>query len=162
MDQQTLTNAFIENLAALSSYLEELSKLLLKEETALAEQELPEIELIADKKNQLTSQVEQAEQIRQSHCKQLSISPDKRGIQSWLRDKPSSIQLQISELWKRITYLGQKCTNQNQVNGILVAHLQRHTQDALSILRGAVAGQDSYSKKGAPENKQPQKIIAKA
>jgi len=115
MDQQTLTHAFIENLSGLSGYLEELSNLLLKEESALAEQELPEIELIADKKNQLTSQVEQAEQMRQSHCKQLSITPDKRGIQSWLRDKPSNIQSQISELWKRITYLGQKCNNQNQI-----------------------------------------------
>ena len=68
MDQQTLTNEFIENLLGLGADLDKLSILLLKEENALAEQNLSEIENIAVEKNQLTTQVEQAEKTRQSHC----------------------------------------------------------------------------------------------
>jgi flagellar biosynthesis/type III secretory pathway chaperone len=162
MDQQNLTNEFIENLQGLNVYLDKLSKVLIKEETALADQNITEIENIAIEKDQLTAQVEQAEHLRQTHCIQLEISPDKKGILYWLSDKPASTKKQIAELWKRITYLGQKCSNQNQINGILVANLQRHTQDALSILRGAVSGQESYSENGSPENKQQQNIIAKA
>ena len=162
LDQQTISNAFIDNLSRLNEHLDKLSKLLLLEETALAEQNIEKIDVLAAEKNQLTTQVEQAEQLRQSQCIQLQISPDKKGIQQWLKTKPVVIQRQISTLWKNVTYLGQKCSTQNQINGILVAHLQRHTQDALSILRGAVAGQDSYSETGSHENKQDQHIIAKA
>jgi flagella synthesis protein FlgN len=162
MEQETLIHAFIDNLSGLDSALDQLNKLLIKEESALAEQKLEAIEVIAKKKHQLTAQVEQAEQLRQTHCTQLQMTPDKKGLQQWLVNQPANLRQQIAELWKRISYLGQKCNTQNQINGILVAHLQRHTQDALSILRGAVTGQDSYSQKGAPENKQQQKIIAKA
>ncbi|MGD8784110.1 MAG: flagellar protein FlgN [Thioalkalispiraceae bacterium] len=162
MEQETLIHAFIDNLSGLDSALDQLNKLLIKEESALAEQKLEAIEVIAKEKHQLTAQVEQAEQLRQTHCTQLQMTPDKKGLQQWLVNQPANLRQQIAELWKRISYLGQKCNTQNQINGILVAHLQRHTQDALSILRGAVTGQDSYSQKGAPENKQQQKIIAKA
>jgi len=162
MDLQALTNSFIENLSELNQYLDKLSTLLLHEELALTEQNLDATESISIEKNELTAKVEQAEQCRQSLCLQLQISPDKRGIQGWLKTKPVELQQQVATLWKRITYLGQKCETQNQVNGIMVAHLQRRAQDALAILRGAVSGQDNYSQTGAHENKQNQKIIAKA
>ena len=162
IDQQTIINAFIDNLSRLNEHLDKLCNVLLHEETALAEQNVEKIDSLAAEKNQLTTQVEQAEQLRQSHCKQLQINPDKKAIQQWLKTKPAVLQQQVSSLWKHITYLGQKCSTQNQINGILVAHLERHTQDALSILRGAVTGQDSYSETGSHENKQDQHIIAKA
>jgi len=162
MDQQELIDSFVANLSGLSKHLNALSKLLLEEETALSEQNLEASEAIAAKKNQITAEVEQAEQLRQSLCLQLQITPDKKGIQLWLKSRPASLQQDIVSLWKRITYLGQKCNTQNQINGILVAHLQRHAQEALAVLRGAVAGQDSYSQTGEHENKQNQKIIAKA
>jgi len=162
MDQQALTHSFIENLSELYEYLDKLSALLLREELALTEQNLDASESISTEKNKLTANVEQAEKQRQLLCRQLQIPPDKHGIQDWLKTKPVEMQQQVATLWKRITYLGQKCETQNQINGIMVAHLQRRAQDALAILRGAVPGQDSYSQTGAHENKQNQKIIAKA
>ncbi len=162
MEQQALINSFIENLSELNGYLGKLSTLLVQEESALTEQNLAATEEIAAEKNQLTAHVEQAEKLRQSLCVQLQITPDKRGMQHWLKTQSVEIQQQVTSLWQQITRLGQKCNSQNQINGILVAHLQRHTQDALAVLRGAVTGQDSYSQTGSPENKQNQKIIAKA
>lgn len=162
IDQQTVIHAFIENLSELKNHLDKLCKLLLQEETALADQNHAAIENIASEKNQLTAQVEQAERLRQSQCGLLKITPDKQGIQLWLKSRPVALQKQVSTLWQQITYLGQKCSTQNQINGILVAHLQRHTQDALSILRGAITGQESYSQTGVHENKQNKHIIAKA
>ena len=162
MDLQVLTHSFIENLSELNESLDKLSAVLLQEEVVLTEQNLDKTESISTEKNELTAKVEQAEKQRQFLCQQLQISPDKQGIQRWLKTKPTDIQQQVATLWKRITYLGQKCETQNQINGIMVAHLQRRAQDALSILRGAVSGEDSYSQTGAHENKQKQKIIAKA
>lgn len=162
MEQQALVNSFIENLSKLNGHLGKLSKLLLQEETALTEQNLAATEEIAAEKDQLTTQVEQAEKLRQSLCVQLQIKPDKQGMQHWLKTRPVEMQQQVTSLWQQITHLGQKCSSQNQINGILVAHLQRHTRDALAILRGAVTEQDSYSQTGIHENKQNQKIIAKA
>ena len=76
IDQQTIIDAFIDNLTRLNEHLDKLCKVLLQEETALAEQNIEKIDNLAAEKNQLTTQVEQAEQLRHSHCTQLQINPD--------------------------------------------------------------------------------------
>ena len=82
IDQQTLVHAFVENLSDLHSKLDKLCKLLLQEETALADQNYDAIKQIAIEKNQLTAQVEQAERCRLSQCDKLQIEPDKQGAES--------------------------------------------------------------------------------
>ncbi len=161
MSQQESINQLINSLTELDSYLTELSKILLQEQTALSDKQIDDIEKLAELKTGLTQQIESAECNRVNICADLNILPDKKSLGKWLKKQPKIIQQQIAKTWKRITYLGQKCTTQNQINGIMVAHQQRFTQDALSILRGTVSDQDEYSKKGMQENKFSHNIIGK-
>jgi len=161
MSQQESINLLVTSLTELDTHLAELSNILLLEQTALSDKQLESIEKLAEQKTNLTQQIERAEQTRVRVCADLNIQADKKSLVKWLKTQPRGIQQQIAKLWKRITYLGQKCTTQNQINGIMVAHQQRFTQDALSILRGTVSGQDEYSEKGMQENKFSHNTIGK-
>ncbi len=161
MSQQESINLLVNSLTELDTYLTELCKILLQEQTALVDKQMDSIEKLAEQKTNLTQQIENVEQRRVSICADLNIQPDKKSLGLWLKTQPKAIQQQIAKRWKRITYLGQKCTTQNQINGIMVVHQQRFTQDAISILRGTVSGQDEYSENGMQENKSSHNIIGK-
>ena len=161
MSQQESIDHLVASLTELDTFLTELCQLLLQEQTALSEKQLESIESLAEQKTNLTRQIEHVEKNRINICAGLYIQPDKKSLGKWLKTQPKNVQQQIAKRWKRITYLGQKCTTQNQINGIMVAHQQRFTQDALSILRGTDGGQDEYSEKGLQKNKFSQNIIGK-
>jgi len=162
MSQAELINNLVTSLAELDHNLTQLSETLRQEQKALAGKNFDEIEKLADEKTHLTQRIEQSEQTRLSVCADLNIKPDKASLGKWLRTQPKTAQQHVAKLWKRITFLGEQCATQNQINGILVAHQQRHTQDALAILRGVVAEQDEYSEKGKHSPKFSHNIIAKA
>jgi len=161
MNQQESINSLVDILSTLDTSLSELYKILLQEQNALSEKQLDNLEKITQQKTALTQKIEVAEQHRVGICTELNIQPDKKSLGIWLQTQPKLIKQQIAKRWKRITYLGQKCTTQNQINGIMVAHQQRFTRDALSVLRGTVSGQDEYSEKGMQENQFGQNIIGK-
>lgn len=161
MSQQESINLLVNSLTTLDTCLSELHTILLQEQAALTDKQLDNLVTLAQQKTGLTQKIEAAEQNRMAICANLNIQPDKKSLGQWLKTQPKTIQQQIAKRWKRITYIGQKCTTQNQINGIMVAHQQRFTQDALSVLRGTDGGQDEYSNKGMQENKFGHNIIAK-
>ena len=160
MSQQALINHLVTSLSELDTKLTQLSQTLLQEQTALSDKHFDNIQTLADEKITLTQGIELAEQSRVKACAELNISPDKAALGKWLKTQPKIIQQHIAKLWKRITFLGQKCATQNQINGILVAHQHRHAQDALCILRG-VAGPDDYSEKGKQDTQFSHNVIGK-
>lgn len=155
------TSSLIANLDSLSTQLSQLYKLLQQEETALAENDFARIETLAADKTALTQQVETTEQARRTICQRLDIRADIEGIQAFVKQIDASAKTNIIKLWQRITVLGQHCANQNQLNGILVAHQQRRTREALNILRGHFDVGNRYSNKGAQESEQPQQSLGK-
>jgi len=155
------TQALIVNLTSLCEQLGELYKLLQLEETALAENSYQDIEQLAAKKTALTQQVEASECIRQTICDRLNIRANIDGIQAYIKDIDATAKIKIIKLWQRITILGQHCSSQNQLNGILVAHQQRRAREALNILRGHFEIGNRYSKKGAQESEQPRHTLGK-
>ena len=161
MSQPETIKHLVSSLSELENDLTKLCTILIKEQTALTDKQLDSIEQLAEQKTNLTQKIENTEQIRIGICADLNIQPDKNSLGKWLKSQPKTIQQQVAKHWKRITYLGQKCATQNQINGIMVAHQQRFTQDALSILRGTDGGQDEYSEKGMQKNKFNHNIIGK-
>lgn len=155
------TQALIVNLTSLCEQLGELYKLLQLEETALAENSYQDIEQLAAKKTALTQQVEASECIRQTICDRLNIRANIDGIQAYIKDIDATAKIKIIKLWQRITILGQHCSSQNQLNGILVAHQQRRAREALNILRGHFEIGNRYSKKGVQESEQPRHTLGK-
>lgn len=155
------TQALIVNLTSLCEQLGELYKLLQSEETALAENSYQDIEQLAAQKTALTQQVEASERVRQTICNRLNIRANIDGIQAYIKDIDATAKIKIIKLWQRITILGQHCSSQNQLNGILVAHQQRRAREALNILRGHFEIGNRYSKKGAQETEQPRHTLGK-
>lgn len=153
--------ALTANLDTLSTQLHQLYKLMQQEETALAENNYAEIEKLAAEKTVLTQHVETTEQDRRVICRALNISANIEGVQALVKHIDAKTRTNIIKLWQRITMLGQHCANQNQVNGILVAHQQRRTREALNILRGHFDVGNSYSNKGAQESEQLQHSLGK-
>jgi len=161
MNQPESIKHLVSSLSELENYLTKLCTILLNEQTALTDKQFDIIEQLALQKTDLTKKIDDTEKIRVGICTELNIQPDKQSLGKWLKTQPKTIQQQIAQHWKRITYLGQKCTTQNQINGIMVIHQQRFTQDALSILRGTAGDPDEYSEKGMQENKFTNSIIGK-
>ncbi len=161
MHNPELVNTLITNLAELNQHLSELYQLLLSEETALVEKQQDDIEILAAKKIALTRLIEQTDKARLAVCEQLGIKPDRQSIQIFTKRLDKDSRMTIAKHWQKITTLGQHCSSQNQINGILVAHHQRYTRQALEILRGSMTNHDIYSEKGATATGTDSKILGR-
>lgn len=155
------TQALTDNLGKLCEQLGQLYKILLLEESALAKNNYTDIEHLAAQKIQLTQQVEQTEQQRRIICQQLNINANIEGLRALVKQTNSNDKANLIKLWQRVTTLGQHCSTQNQVNGILVNHQQRHAREALNILRGHFGITNMYSNRGAQESEQPRHSLGK-
>lgn len=149
MTKPQQTDALLRLLAALQQALGRLLALLEQEQLALRDKNIDSMEKIAADKEAISAEVEQLEQQRQQLCEQFKIAPDHGGLTQFLHGIPALVARRVQERWQAISEIGAACLEQNQVNGIVVAHQQRHTQDALAILRGAVTSSELYSAKGA-------------
>ena len=161
MSQHNLIHQLVSCLSELESDLTTLDQVLQQEQSVLTEHRTDELEKLAESKTRLTHQIEQTEKTRIGLCHGLNIKPDKNALIKWLVTQPESMRRQIAVLWTHITALGQKCSAQNQVNGILVSHHQRHIKEALNVLRGSVVGNDEYSAKGVHQTNFSHNIIGK-
>lgn len=155
------TQSLIATLENLCGQLSQLYKILQLEETALAKNIYTEIEKLATQKTEFTHLVEQTEQQRRHNCALLNISTDSDGLRALVRQVDSATKTQIIKLWQRVMTLGQHCSTQNQLNGILVSHQQRHAREALNILRGHFGITSMYSNRGAQEAEQPRHSLGK-
>jgi flagellar biosynthesis/type III secretory pathway chaperone len=148
--QQIITQLFSQ-LNELGRKLEQLAATLLQEQTALAQNAYAEIERLAQHKEALSGEIEQLEKQRQAACRQLNIGCDFASIQALLNRIAKPLAARLEQQWDTIIRLGGECASQNQVNGILVAHQQRHAQQALAILRGITGNSEVYSASGAQQ-----------
>lgn len=153
---------FISTLMRLDEQLQQLLTLLVQEQDELSRPRPQHIEEIAARKLQLTEAIEQTEEQRHTLCSQLNIAPDKQALQAWLQDKPDRLKNTIARLWQQIAQRGQQCATQNQLNGAIVNHHERHARDALAILRGATGNHDAYSDKGTHHSTKESQVIARA
>lgn len=138
-------------LSDLANKLGQLSAILLQEQTALTQKEYDALEGYARNKEALSAQIEQLEQQRHALCQQLQIANDFTSIQSFLAGVSTKVATRFEQQWNTIISLGTQCTTQNQLNGILVAHQQRRTQQALALLRGVTGNNEVYSARGSQQ-----------
>jgi flagella synthesis protein FlgN len=148
--QQLITELFTQ-LSELSNKLGVLAQTLQQEQNALSQNEFSAIEKLAQDKESLSTEIEQLERRRIALCKQLNIKSDFSSIQTYLSGISAALVTRLEKLWDSIVTLGNECASQNQVNGILVAHQQRHTQQALTILRGITGSSEVYSATGSQQ-----------
>ena len=148
--QQAITQLFA-HLNELSHKLGVLAQTLQQEQIALSQNAFTAIETLAQDKETLSTEIEQLERQRHALCKQLNINCEFASIKTFLSAISTTLVARLEQQWDKIISLGKQCADQNQVNGILVAHQQRHTQQALAILRGITGSSEVYSATGSPQ-----------
>lgn len=151
MNTQTVITQLFAQLSELSLKLTELAQTLQQEQIALSQNAFSAIETLARDKETLSSEIEQLERQRHALCKQLNINSDFASIQTYLNGISAALVTRLEQQWDTIISLGNECASQNQVNGIMVAHQQRHTQQALAILRGISGNSEVYSATGSQQ-----------
>jgi flagella synthesis protein FlgN len=99
---------------------------------------------IVSQLNQFTKQLEKI-----LISEQLPTAPE--GIEHYLKiakDAGLNTDAQISQ-WTELTKLSRKCRDLNERNGACIALLSRHTQRAISIIKGKPQAANTYSPDGS-------------
>jgi flagella synthesis protein FlgN len=151
MTTQQAVEQLFSQLSELAQQLDKLVTVLRQEQTALTQNDFTALESLAHDKETLSAQIEQSEKQRLALCRQLGLTGDFASIKMFLAGLSSKLQGRLEQQWDKISSLGSACTSQNQINGILVAHRQRHAQQALAILRGVSGGDELYSASGSQQ-----------
>jgi len=159
MTKDKLSTSLFSTLTSLTESLGQLHLLLQEEQSALIKATSEDIEKFAREKLRLTSLIETGEQQRQAICTELQITPDLAGLRQLNHELSPRAGQQLTNLWHQITRLGNECATQNQLNGVLLTHQQKHTLQALSILRSVVETGEIYSDKGATEIREYQSSL---
>ena len=148
--QQAIEQLFTQ-LSELSHTLGKLYGVLQQEQSALTQNDFALLETLAHDKESLSGEIEQLEQQRHALCSQLTLNSDYASIKTYLTGVSTRLLARFEKHWDTIITLGNQCTSQDQVNGILVAHQHRHAQQALAILRGVTGNSEVYSATGSQQ-----------
>ena len=137
-----------ELLSELTQQLSRLQDLLQQENHALAKGELDRVSELAQLKELATVTIERCEQQRRNLLDNHQLGYDAQSMAQLSRHLPRELVRELAGVWQRIAEQGQQCKEQNQINGIVLAHQQRRTLTTLRILRGQASQVEIYSARG--------------
>lgn len=137
-----------------------LSQLLEDEQQALHTQNFEEINSTAEKKQHLTHNILQLKKNCQQLLSQYKLPADPSVFINSLGNTVSATQLH--DTWRKILYVSEMCENKNNVNGIIIRHMQSRTEQVLSILYGNITQNEIYSASGEKQHNPATKILAQA
>lgn len=129
---------------------ETLLQLLQEERQALAERDLAALDTIIEKKTAALIDLETSAKVRASWVKtfvdnhNLQVH-DAKSIWDALIEETAPAMLQT---WQKLKELQQKCKQENEVNGKIIARNQKTFARLLEIMRGQTAAPNLYSSSG--------------
>lgn len=130
-----------------------LTAILQDERTALTSGAVPSVEAATAAKQDCLQALEHNMQIHLDWLAQSGLAADEHGIVTHLRCCDPDGQLGLESRWRKIKESLSRCREQNLLNGKIVIIHQRQTQQALAILRGGAAQDETcYSPKGHAPN----------
>lgn len=135
-------------LSDLYQQLTHLHDLLEQENLALSKNEFDQVTRLAQQKELATQIIEQCELKRRSLLDQHQLDYDARSMAQLSRHLPRGLVRELAGLWQQVAGLGQHCKDLNQINGIILAHLQRRAISTLRILRNQTTQSELYSASG--------------
>lgn len=133
-------------LVAMTDRLEQLMVLLEKERLLLQGQDPGAIQSLAEKKMQLTEQLEKLEEQRQQLFQQAGIAGDPQAMQAWLKH---SARNDLCNIWNALETRLSQCAEQNLVNGMIVENGRQRVRLAMDLLHGSAPQNDLYNAKGS-------------
>lgn len=128
-----MLNALLQEEIATVSKLHEL---LLREQTALKDRQLVELEQITQIKEQCLDRLQSLVTERVEQLQQAGFSGDNFTIEAYIEAIQPDNPAQLQTLWAELVAVTTQTHQQNTINGAIIATSRNYLQQALSILHG--------------------------
>lgn len=155
----------LQHLQTEQSALQALHAILLKEQEALAGNDIDALNEITQEKAQQVEQINELISSRGEHMAKLGLANDQDGMAEALGKAPSNaLRDEAQGLWQQNQDLLENCQQQNQVNGIVIEAGTQSTQLVLDILQQPATppATTTYDKKGRTNQSNGKPPLAKA
>jgi flagellar biosynthesis/type III secretory pathway chaperone len=148
IDSTVVNQQIADGIATEISGCEAFKKVLLSEQQALIDGDVDQLAKITEQKNASAEQLNTLADHRMLRIKALGFTPDKDGMQKWIREAGSA----PNKLWKSLLTVAAEIQHINEVNGKLIYTRLQVTERTLSVLLAAVNQANLYGPSGRPAN----------
>lgn len=131
-----ISQALQQQLSSDLTTLAQLTELLEKEQHALSQRDLDQLNQILTAKNTCLNALTQSAQHRSELLKQAGYAPDDTGLSQWLQSLPQAQQPEHKKRWQAVKSSLAYCQTLNDINGCVLNRLQQTIHQLLSIYRG--------------------------
>ncbi len=126
-----------------------LGDLLTDEHRALQARDREEIDRCGTRRQPLLALIEALDRRLAACIQTLKIEPTRAGVEQFLAKLPSAIRQRACSNFSALRDAADRCRNQNDINGKIVAHNQHNADRILKILSGSSsAGSATYAPDG--------------
>lgn len=140
------TAEFVADLNSERDGTAEFISLLAMEQDALRAGAVEHLEALARDKAEMAQQLGELAQRRARYLAASGLSPDARGMESWLSAHPQDAG--AAAAWHGLRRFAEQARLLNQVNGALINLQLRHHQQMLAALQNACGGPVLYGPQG--------------
>lgn len=138
---------FTSVLEAEKSTLGKFIEILKKEEDALVQGKIEEIDYLSSNKSRLIEKLIQIDGHRNEYLQNQGLALEKNSISHWL-EKQCSNQPGIQTLWNELLALAKIAQRINHSNGLIISTHLQHNQRAFAALHCAAGNVSLYGPKG--------------
>lgn len=123
----------------------------------------PAIEEAVSRKHRALADLETLGRRRETLIRSAGFRADRQGIEACLARHDPQRRTPPARRWRELLDLMASCQQQNLTNGIVIQASQRHTRQALAILRGQPGGDGpAYGPGGEARQPPPSQPLARA
>ena len=148
LNQDSSFSVSSESLLKEAKELRSFIDILKKEELALVQGKIDEIDFYASDKLRSIEILIQLNDQREEYFKTQGLTLDKSCINNWLRKQQNSDQTNMIEIWSELLDLAKTAQHINQSNGLIISARHQHHQRALAALHSAAGNVSCYGLKG--------------
>jgi flagellar biosynthesis/type III secretory pathway chaperone len=128
-----MLNALLQEEIAVVS---ELYELLLREQVALKDRQLVELEQVTQLKERCVSRLQTLVTERLKELQQAGFSGENFAMEAYIKVTQPNNPAQLQKLWTELVAITQQTHQQNAINGAIIATSRNYLDHALSILHG--------------------------
>jgi len=139
--------SFITDLEIEKLTLQAFIEILKKEENALVQGKIEEIDYLASDKSHLIEKLIQLDDHRNEFLQNQGLSLEKININTWLTEQQSD-QSELQILWTELLELARTAQQLNHSNGLIISTHLQHNQRAFAALHCAAGNVSLYGPKG--------------
>ncbi|QOJ23134.1 MAG: flagellar protein FlgN [Gammaproteobacteria bacterium] len=141
---------FMKELETERNIFQAFIEILKKEESALIEGKIEEIDHLASDKSRLIEELIQFDEDRNEYLKKQGLILEKDSINNWLSElaKQYSNLSKIRILWNELLDLAKIAQQLNHSNGLMISTQLQHNQRAFAALHCAAGNVSLYGPKG--------------